>query len=249
MPHLSKLPSRYRWMQATTIIALLAAIADSVCQSMHTRYRTNLWQNLDELQATHPGIYPIFDIPGYSEQLDQLNHFEKVLSCWMLLLTLISFLSILLFFVFAMRDQFRLTHIRGGIAYTLIALSILLPAVVFVGRVISKNESLTTISHAVPIAMALIQLIMLVVLFYTDWPSNAPSPMFSPWIGIPGYIALFFLGAPRYVDISGFISSSSEEGLAQIFAFLQGVTVFLMAVDTAIYRIALWRQKRQSQSV
>lgn len=249
MPHLSKLPSRYRWMQATTIIAILAAIGDSVCQSMHTRYRTNLWQNLDELQAAHPGIYPIFDIPGYSEQLDQLNHFEKVLSCWMLFLTLISFLSILLFFVFAMRDQFRLTHIRGGIAYTLIALSILLPAVVFVGRMISKNESLTTISHAVPIAMALIQLIMLVVLFYTGWPSKAPSPMFSPWIGIPGYIALFFLGAPRYVDISGFISSSSEEGLAQIFAFLQGVTVFLMAVDTAIYRIALWRQKRQSQAV
>lgn len=81
MPHLSKLPSRYRWMQATTIIAILAAIADFVCQSMHTRYRTNLWQNLDKLQAAHPGIYPIFDIPGYSEQLDQLNHFEKVLSC------------------------------------------------------------------------------------------------------------------------------------------------------------------------
>lgn len=167
----------------------------------------------------------------------------------MLFLTLISFLSILLFFVFAMRDQFRLTHIRGGVAYTLTALSILLPAAVFIGRVISKNESLTTISQAIPITMALIQLIMLVVLFYTGWPSKAPSPMFSPWVGIPGYIALFFLGAPRYVDISGFISSSGEEGLAQIFAFLQGVTVFLMAVDTAIYRIALWRQKRQSQSV
>lgn len=245
----SKLPSRYRWMQATAIIAILAAIVDFACQSMHTRYRTNLWQNLDELQAAHPGIYPIFDIPGYSEQLDQLNHFEKVLSCWMLLLTLISFLSILLFFVFAMRDQFRLTHIRGGVAYTLSALSILLTAAVFVGRIISKNELLTTLSHAVPIAMALIQLVMLVVLFYTDWPSKAPSPMFSPWVGIPGYLALFFLGAPRYVDISGFISSSSEEGFAQIFAFLQGVTVCLMAVDTVIYRIALWRQKRQSQSV
>ena len=69
--------------------------------------------------------------------------------------------------------------------------------------------------------------------------------MFSPWVGVPGYLALFFLNAPHYVDIGDFVSSSNEEGLAQIFAFLQGVTVCLMAVDTIIYRSALWRKKHE----
>ena len=242
MSQLHKTPFRYRWMLATTIVATLAAIAGSAGHKLYTCYRTALWNQLDVLQAEHPNTFPVFDIPGYSEGLDQLHHLEEVLTRCMLAVILIGFLATLLFFVVAMREQYRLTRARGAIVYTLIGLSILLPAVSYIKMTFSERE-LSVNFTLILIASILIPLVLLVVLQYASWPPKALSPMFSPWIGVPGYLAPFALWAPSYMDI-GDSWSLSAPTLSECFAIFQWATVCLMIVDVVVYRVALHRQIR-----
>lgn len=92
------------------------------------------------------------------------------------------------------------------------------------------------------IAMAVLLLVLLVILRISDWPVSAPSPMLSPWVGIPGYLATFFWCSMPFAGGAYDVHDPGGALETLIMTFSLGVTVLLMIVDTALYRHTLKKQ-------
>lgn len=237
-----KMPFRYRWMLATTIVATLAA---AVCYAGQF-VRVHVNEHYDLLRAQQKEMYPdLFstDLPAYELQ----TQFNKDFTYWMLIPVIIAFLAIVLYMMVAIREQFRLRRTSAVITYLLIAITVLLPGISYVSMLFFPDaDFLLPFAYMGSFLAVPVLFILLIVLRCVSWPVTAPSLMLSPWVGIPGYMALFVLCAGPFA--AGAYDVNDPGGVVEttLMTFLLGATVLLMIFDTVLYHHALKKQQKST---
>lgn len=226
-----------------TVTTIFAVVFSALCYiGQIARIRVNEYYELleDQQKEEYPDLFST-ELPAYKMQ----TQFNEEFSYWMMIPIFLAFLAILLFMIVAIWEQYHLNRIRGTITYLLLTVTLVIPGTGFIGMLAFKwgtNAYVLMLSGS--IVMGVILLILLIILRISDWPASAPSPMLSPWIGIPGYIATFFWcsipfasGAYDVYDPGGVVE-------ALIMTVFLGVTVLLMIADTALYRHMLKNSRK-----
>lgn len=237
MKKLKTTPYRSRWMLATTILSAVSATMCYIGQFVRVWVNDYYDRLLDQQSAANPGL-SLFDLPAYKLQLQ----FNDEFTYWMLIPIFTAFLSVLLFMVVAIRDQYRLTPLRGAIAYLLIALSIAVSGCTYLTALANDSlaDAATALLYTFPFLMIPVLFVALLFLNISGGVVTLPS-MFSPYIGIPLFLNLFTLcfgpfagGNYDVYDPGGIV----ETWMMTIF---MGLTVLLMIFDTVRYRHALFK--------
>ncbi|HIR52256.1 MAG TPA: hypothetical protein IAB39_02470 [Candidatus Onthovicinus excrementipullorum] len=238
MSQLKSRPFRYRWMLVTTIIA---AVSAAVCYiGQFVRIRMNAYYNAlaDGQEAIKPELN-FWEHPAYELK----SRFNEYFSYWMMIPIFVAFLAILLFLVVSAWEQYSLTRLGGGVFYGVMAVALLIPAACYAGAMINyKYTILVAVLFGMPFLMIGVLFMSLLAVRVVRQRKPA-SAMFSPWIGVPGYIALFVLCFGPFA--AGNYSATDPGGLVEtwLMTILMGMTVLLMIVDTALYHHTLKRRQ------
>ena len=148
-----------------------------------------------------------------------------------------------IFLVVSAWEQYSLTRLGGGVFYGVMAVALLIPAACYAGAMINyKYTILVAVLFGMPFLMIGVLFMSLLAVRVVRQRKPA-SAMFSPWIGVPGYIALFVLCFGPFA--AGNYSATDPGGLVEtwLMTILMGMTVLLMIVDTALYHHTLKRRQ------
>lgn len=149
--------------------------------------------------------------------------------------------------VVAIREQFRLRRTSAVITYLLIAITVLFPGISYISMLFLPDVNiLLPFAYLGSFLAVPVLFILLIVLRCVSWPVTAPSLMLSPWVGIPGYMALFVLCAGPFA--AGAYDVNDPGGVVEttLMTFLLGATVLLMILDTALYHHTLKKQQKST---
>lgn len=228
---------RCRWMTVTTILAVVFSALCYIGQIVRTRVNEYYELLEDQQKEEYPDLFST-ELPAYKMQ----TQFNEEFSYWMMIPIFLAFLAILLFMIVSIREQYHLNRIRGTVTYLFLTLALVIPGCGFIGIFTLKGTEAYVLMLFGSIAMAVLLLVLLVILRISDWPVSAPSPMLSPWVGIPGYLATFFWCSMPFAG--GAYDVHDPGGVLEtlIMTFSLGATVLLMIVDTALYRHTLKKQ-------
>lgn len=234
---------RCHWMTVTTILAVVFSALCYIGQIVRTRVNEYYELLEDQQKEEYPDLFST-ELPAYKMQ----TQFNEEFSYWMMIPIFLAFLAILLFMIVAIWEQYHLNRIRGTITYLLLAVTLAIPGIGFIGMFAfnwGTNAYVLMLSGST--VMGVVLLLLLIILRISNWPVTAPSPMLSPWIGIPGYIATFFWCSMPFAG--GGYDVYDPGGVVEtlIMTFFLGATVLLMIVDTALYRRTLKKQQNHVQ--